>query len=208
MQFKLLVDKLKNSNQEALPAWEAHKLMAPAYRKNFTYEEVTPLNPKKASVLILLQEKEGSIFFPLILRNSYDGVHSDQVSFPGGKFEEQDKINFVTAKRETSEEIGIEVDKMNYVTQLSKLYIPPSNFLVTPFIAFLEKEVNYIKDKREVKKIIDISLDEILEDKYETTKTMNLYGLDFEVPIFNFQNLIIWGATAMILSEFKQVLKN
>ncbi len=208
MNYDSFIKKLTTSTQENLPGWDAQEHMSPPYRKNFTHEEVAVFKPKIASVLILIQEKDGKIVFPVTLRNSYEGVHSDQVSLPGGKYEESDKEEVFTAKRETSEEIGIPIDKINTISPLSQIYIPPSNFLVTPFLGYLKEPLDYIRDEIEVKQILDINIYDLLNDNHITEKSMDLYGMEFNVPIFSFNNLIIWGATAMILSEFKVIIKN
>ena len=145
--------------------------MSPPFRKIHNYEEIIKLKAKQSAVLILLYKKEKKPYLVLIERSSYKGVHSKQISFPGGKKEDQDINLKNTAKREAYEEIGIEIDKINIISELSYLYIPISNFIVFPFVATYTGNPTFIKDDKEVKKILEISIEDLLDKKNTISKT-------------------------------------
>lgn len=203
--FNNIIDKLKDLVLDELPGMETHLTMTP-YRR-LTKE--IPDNRRESSVLILLYEKEGEIYFPLILRKSYNGVHSNQMGFPGGKKEIFDESFYHTAIRETQEEIGVSTSKVNLIGELSSLYIPPSNFMVYPYLAYLKTPEILIKDPREVEEIIEIPLFSLLDDNLLGETTVELSSkMKLKTPYFNLQNKVVWGATAAILAEFKVLLKN
>jgi len=160
-----------------------------------------------AGVLLLIfpnSKNEPSLVF--MKRASYDGHHSGQISFPGGKFELTDKSLEETAIRETYEEIGIDINKIQVIGKLTELHIPISGFLVHPFVAWSESTLNFTVDKNEVEYLIFITLNELLnmpvsETSCEYKNTM------VRVPFYNIQNEMVWGATSMILSEFIEVLQ-
>ena len=160
-------------------------------------------NPYKiaAVALIIYPDIEKETRLILIERNQYEGVHSGQVSFPGGKQEINDSSLVQTALRESNEEIGINLDSLTLLKKLSKIYIPPSNFLVTPFLFFTDKNLNF-KHNNEVKNILTPSLSNVLKfqiKNYENQIVVN--------PYFLYNNFKIWGATAMILNELVEIIK-
>jgi len=160
-------------------------------------------NPYKiaAVALIIYPDEEKETRLILIERNQYEGVHSGQVSFPGGKQEINDSTLVKTALRESNEEIGINLDSLILLRKLSKIYIPPSNFLVTPFLFFSDKNLNF-EHNNEVKNILTPSLSNVLNfqiKNYENQIVVN--------PYFLYNNFKIWGATAMILNELVEIIK-
>ncbi len=191
-----------------LPGEAAHRLMAP-YRRT-TAEQVSrlPLSPRESAVMILLYTRKDIIHLVLIKRNTYEGVHSAQVSLPGGRQDSTDPSLTFTALRETFEEIGIEVRNENVIGQLSPLYIPPSNFLVTPYLAAIQEEPVFRPDPREVNYLIEIPLLHLLDESLVGETTVSpAQGIRMKVPCFTFENEIVWGATAAILCELKLLLK-
>ncbi|WP_348800331.1 NUDIX hydrolase [Flavobacterium adhaerens] len=202
LQIVLHLDSVKVSGEEA------HKIMAPEERikimENLASEE---LNPKNAGVLMLLYPKGGIMHLVLIVRNSYEGVHSSQIAFPGGKYEEGDKDFEQTALRETFEEIGILSDKIEIIKSFTHLYIPPSNFMVYPYLGICKEEVDFYPDAIEVAEIIELPLAILLSDSIVTDVKINTsYSKSVSVPVFKIDEHIVWGATAMMLSELKMVL--
>jgi 8-oxo-dGTP pyrophosphatase MutT (NUDIX family) len=166
-----------------------------------------PENPKRSAVLILLYASGKTIKFPLIVRPVYNGVHSGQVALPGGKHEESDKNLQVTAIRETEEETGILKKNVKIIGKLSELYIPPSNYLVTPFVGIHTVKPEFIPQESEVARIVETDVEKIMDEKNIFEKKMKLSsGVSVLTPYFDLNGLTVWGATAMILSEFKTVL--
>lgn len=146
--------------------------------------------------------------FILILRKTYKGVHSNQVGFPGGRLEIFDKNLEHTALRETEEEVGIPQEEVEIVKKLTKLYIPPSNFWVHPYVGLIEKTPNLVPQKSEVEKILEINIDELLNEKSLIKQKLSTsYASNIEVPAFSLSGHVVWGATAMMLSELKDLLK-
>lgn len=205
--FTNYIPKIRNAQ---LPAVNAHLKMAPASRKpTLTPDYYLNSNPRPSAVMMLFYPKAGEATLVLTKRNAYEGVHSAQVSFPGGKAELTDKDLEYTARRETEEEIGIPINTVNVVMEFSKLYIPPSNFLVTPFLGLLNEEPVFIPNPVEVAEIIELPLSVLLDDaSMEILSIETSIGLLTDVPVFNVNGHIVWGATAMILSELKETIKS
>lgn len=202
---KDLLRKIKNA---ALGGATAHGVFSPPYRPIFTYEEILKKNPKFASVNIVLYLRDNEWFFPLIVRSENErDRHSGQISLPGGKREDDD-LNFAeTALRETSEEIGLGKPFVRIIREMSPIYIPPSNFYVHPFISYGRKNPEFLLQESEAVEVIEFPVSSFLK----LPDSPDLMALDAaggkEVPVINFNGYIIWGATAMILSEFSQLLK-
>ena len=154
--FKHLIAILKKEINNTLPGKEAHKLMRPDI--SFTEEN----NARKSSILILLYPEENEIKTLLILRKEYNGFHSNQISFPGGKSENFDKSLIDTALREAHEEIGVDINSIKIIGQLTSLYIPISNFLVFPLLGYSYNKPILKKNNFEVEKIIEINISDLL----------------------------------------------
>jgi 8-oxo-dGTP pyrophosphatase MutT (NUDIX family) len=195
--------------KENLIGEEAHQKMSPPERLKFI-KEIDPatFNPRKAAVLMLFYPKNAQTHLVLIVRNEYKGVHSSQIGFPGGKVEVFDTSMEATALRETHEEIGIAPSQISVVKAFSELYIPPSNFSVLPFFGYSQEELLFTPDPREVFGIIELSLVDFLDENNFTTQTLETsYMKEIDLPVFKFGDKIVWGATGMMLSELKEVLK-
>jgi 8-oxo-dGTP pyrophosphatase MutT (NUDIX family) len=205
--FNEFIGRLKYRLALPLPGANAHWMMAHPYRKqNFLYRN-EPEDAKKGSVLILLYLVDNSVTTTLIVRQDYDGVHSGQVAFPGGKFEEADIDLKTTALRETSEEIGIIPSEIEIVGQLTKLYIPPSNFLVHPFIGITNFKPSFHPDTSEVKEVLEVNIHRLLDNSIIGEKEILLANkMRVRSPYFDINGHTVWGATAMILSELRQIL--
>ncbi|WP_236688508.1 NUDIX hydrolase [Flavobacterium akiainvivens] len=191
-----------------LPAINAHLKMAPVERaKTLNKDYYSNNNPRNSSVLILCYPKNQQSCFILIQRNTYTGIHSAQVSFPGGKQEANETLE-QTALREAYEEVGILPGGVNMIMSLSSIYIPPSNFLVYPFLGVINESPEFIPSPDEVERIIEVPLEKLLDDNsIINTTVMVSYRDNIMVPAFTFNNNIVWGATAMILAEFKEIIK-
>ena len=196
------IQSLKKKLNEPLPGMDAHLKMTP-YRRLI---KVIPDDRREGAVLLLLYMKDGELFFPLIQRHEYKGVHSNQVSFPGGKVETGDDNLLHTAIRETEEEIGVPRKLIENFGALTELYIPPSNFMVSPFVGFISGEPTFVKEEREVKEILEVSLLDFLENSpIKETEVVIGDGIKLKTPYFELNNKVVWGATAAILQEFKEI---
>ena len=171
--------------------------------------DIEQQKPKQAAVMAVfypgLQEETR---FVLILRKTYKGVHSNQVGFPGGRVEEQDDDLMQTALRETEEEVGIPRREVTVLRELTRLYIPPSNFWVQPYMGLMERTPLLVPQEEEVESVLEIDIDEFLSDSCLTTQTLSTsYAKNIKVPAFLLHGHVVWGATAMMLSEMKDILK-
>ena len=211
--LKRIIPKLKLSN---LNSKTSQIKLAPSFRKEFIKLNSNKLlNSKKAAVIAALYEYDNEVRLILILRNTYNGVHSNQIGFPGGRVEDYDKTLFDTAIRETYEEIGVRVQKNELIRELHEIYIPPSNFNVYPFLVILNHPPSFVKDDKEVKEVITIDLESLLNCKITQTqipipaklKELNIQN-DVEVPAFKLAGYNVWGATAMMLSEIRDLIND
>lgn len=201
-----LLKYLEQRLQQELPGKLAHQEAAP-YR-NIDYDSLDLKTVRKSGVLILLYEKQAEPHIVLIERPIYKGTHSGQIALPGGKVEESDKDIVHTALREANEEVGVLMDDVEVVGQLSDVYIPVSNFLVSPVIGFVNYAPNFIAQEREVADIIELQLQKLINTQYLATDNIKLSnGLKLQVPVFQFNQKTIWGATALMLNELRWVLR-
>jgi 8-oxo-dGTP pyrophosphatase MutT (NUDIX family) len=205
--LQLNINILKNALQLPLPGEMIQLQMAPTNRPNINIETLKETEYKKSAVMVLLcQDEENGTFIPLIERETYKGVHSGQISLPGGKLDTRDESLEQTAKRECSEEIGLQ--NFELLSPLTSLYIPVSGFLVQPFLGFVTiKNPNFVKQEREVKTILKLKVKDLLNDSF--IKHGNLSpDAALKHSYFDIDNYKIWGATAMILNEVKVLIKN
>lgn len=165
------------------------------------------LPPRPGGVMILLYEDDSHIKFPLIKRAEYLGAHSGQISLPGGKAE-ADEDGVATALRECYEEIGIQQDQINVIGRLSDFFVMPSNFMVTPVIGVIDYKPFFKPDPYEVVKILEADLLSIMEDDAIREKEILAAGkYRMMAPHFEVQGEVVWGATAMMLNEFRIILQ-
>lgn len=207
MEFKSFLALISDLDSAALGGLNSQFKMMPALRKTFNDAQISQLNPKKAGVLALFYPNAYSeTCFLLTLRANYKGVHAAQISFPGGKFEKHDIIIKNTALRETFEEVGIPKEEISIKKQLTDTFIPPSNFLVSPFIGITVNTPKFDYN-HEVKEIIEVKLTDLLDENSLTVKNLSTsYMTNIDVPCYKLNNYTVWGATAMILSEIKDLL--
>lgn len=209
MSSHSFIELLKAQLLLPLPGKEAQKKMAPYRRLVYDIPDIAALNPKKGSILILIYPHQNQYLTAYIKRTEYKGVHSGQVSFPGGKFDPTDIKPENTALREAQEEIGINASGVEIIGRLTELYIPPSNFLVSPFVGFVSSKPIFEIEKREVASLIEVNLNTILDASENVTTTLIKTGSDIVItaPAYQIQGYVVWGATAMITSEFIEVMK-
>ena len=201
-------EKLAQRLHEPLPGAAAHEaaraLSANGLRPKFDHL----LPPRPGGVLILLYPDGGHIRFPLTKRSEYKGTHSGQISLPGGKAEGTETI-IETALREGEEEIGIDRNDVTVLGTLTNFFVIPSNYIVTPIVAMTSRRPVFVPQEREVVKILEGDVEELV--KVDALKTKDIivaktYGLN--APYFDIDGEIVWGATAMMLNEFRLVLRD
>ena len=204
----ILIENIIKKLKQPLPGKEAHKELAP-YRNEIELDFKNK-NPKIASILLLIYPKNDSLFFCLIQRNEYEGTHSNQISFPGGKNESGESMK-ETALRETMEEIGVDPISINIIGELTQVFIPPSNFLIHPFVGYCDFTPVFKPNKREVKKIIEVNIKALFKKDVIKVKKMSFKKssgkIKFDVPYLDLNNEIVWGATSVILNEFRKMLQ-
>lgn len=205
-KFNALTVSLKERLQYQLPGEKGQLKMSPqpsAPRFNKKSWETA----RKGAVLILLYPGKDDVYFPLIRRPEYNGVHSGQVALPGGARDDNDQDLIETALREAEEEVGLDKQKVNVIGELSELYIPPSNFLVKPIVGIVDYQPKFKKDPFEVAAIIEAQLTPFYDASYAgKTIVHTAYGSIKNTPFYPVADQVVWGATAMILGEFSMVL--
>jgi 8-oxo-dGTP pyrophosphatase MutT (NUDIX family) len=210
MDFKAFVDNIKEKMEKPLPGLKSQLKMAGMRRLlRGGGVVIPPDDAKKSAVLALFYPTDGKVYLAFIKRTEYPGVHSGQISFPGGGWEERDKDLVDTALRETEEEIGVDRKAVIAIGKLTELFIPPSNFLVTPVVAYINKRPDFSPDPDEVDRILEIPLDAFLDDSNIREKDITIFPAEtLSVPSYYIEGNVIWGATAMIVSELVDVIRN
>jgi len=206
MQFPLIA-QLENRLKLPLPGIEAQFKMAPSIRTPMSFDDMMKNEPVKSSVLILLYPRNGELSIVLIKRNEYDGMHSNQISLPGGKMDATDHDEAHTALREAEEETGVIAKDIKLLGQLTTFYVQPSNFIVYPFVGYIPYTPEFKPDKNEVQYLIEATVN-LIRDKAIVKKTdiKTTRGIIIEAPYYDISGQIVWGATAMMLSEFIIIL--
>jgi 8-oxo-dGTP pyrophosphatase MutT (NUDIX family) len=204
MNLDTVKSRLSSQIKFELPGKAFQYEMASYHRSNYQ-SEVTN-SAKTSAVTILLYLKNETWFFTLIQRPNYDGPHGGQVALPGGKKDNSDINLKHTAIRETYEEIGVLLNENEIIGELTELYIPVSNSIVTPFVATINYEPSFILQEREVLEVIECRITDLLvQDNKQITSISINENLKIKTPYFLFNDKIVWGATAMMLNEFKRI---
>lgn len=202
-----IIQLLQSRLAEALPGRKAHELMLGRV-KNMPAE--LPDNVRQSAVLCLLFLFNGELHVLLMKRREDHTAHSGQVSFPGGRFEPEDDGYLHTALREAQEEVGLLPDKLTVLGALSPLYIPVSNFNVNPYVAFADYRPEYKLSHAEVSYVLELPVRELFHPnrKIMTDVLSPAHpGSTFRVNAYKINDTIIWGATAMILSELEWLMR-
>jgi 8-oxo-dGTP pyrophosphatase MutT (NUDIX family) len=208
--FEYQINKLTATIAKGLPGTVAHTGMAPAHRNRLINNSKGPEFARKSSVLILLfPDEQGEINTAFIKRVEYDGVHSGQVAFPGGQFEKTDIDLTATALREAEEEVGVKATSVTVIGKLSDLFVPPSNFIISPVLAKCLFRPEFIPDGKEVAEVFTVPLKHFLNPQFKGEYEIPYRnGEMIRIPGYYFKNFLIWGATAMILNELLQLAKD
>ncbi|WP_296621780.1 CoA pyrophosphatase [Marivirga sp.] len=198
---------LEERLQKPLPGDAAHQqMMAQPIGQRFKMQYEKP--PRKGAVMIVLYPDEGKIYFPLMQRPPYQGIHGGQVSLPGGKMEDSDGNLIETAIRETFEEIGVKISDKEVIGTLSDLNVTASNFMVKPVVSILHRKPEFIRDPREVEQIFKAEVQHLIHPQtLQVTELTVAQEIRLKAPFFDIEEKVVWGATAMILSEFVEILK-
>ncbi len=210
MTFQEFEKKIVKIAKMQLPGESVQFKMAPMERlaemKRLAYKKNTA---KRAGVMALFYPgNDNKTNLALILRKTYKGVHSAQIGFPGGKFEKEDITLQETALRETEEEVGVLRASVCVLKQLTEVYIPPSDFFVQPFVGLTNTTPQFILQKEEVEELIEVPLVHFMDDSIKTIQILSTsYAKNIEVPAFMLNNHLVWGATAMMLNEVREMLK-
>jgi len=207
VELDALTDYLHRRLAEPLPGLAAAQQMSARLANGSRIRMNHEKPPKEGSVMILLYPDEQTIRFPLIQRPEYPGVHSGQMALPGGK-REPGEDGIQAALRETQEEVGIHAAEIEIIGTLSSFYVFASNFQILPVIGRLHRKPLFIPQEEEVAEVISADLRHLLDERYlkETDITVG-GGFELRAPYFDLEGKIVWGATAMMLNEFKTILK-
>lgn len=210
MDFRDFEKRIVNVTKLELPGESVLFKMAPMERLQELRREAKNINDaRRAGVMSLFYPSEDfETRLILILRKTYKGVHSAQVGFPGGKLELEDNTIQDAALRETEEEVGISREKISVLKELTEIYIPPSNFFVQPFLGITTQQPTFQLQEDEVEALIEVKLQDFMNDINITSQILSTsYATSLEVPCFKLNGHIVWGATAMMLNEVRELLK-
>jgi len=210
MNFNFFEQQISKIKDLPLPGEASQYKMAPESRlEELQGINISQKNPRRAGVMALFYPTNNmGTNLLLILRKTYKGVHSNQVAFPGGKEEKSDDGLLTTALRETYEEVGVAPKDITVIKEISEIFIPPSNFMVQPYIGLYRNPKPFVKQDAEVELILEVPVSDFLDDTLVVSKKMTTsYAVDIEVPAFKLNGYIVWGATAMMMNEIKELLK-
>lgn len=188
-----------------LPADKAHQKMM-RHRKSIDQLGGLSKDARKSAVLLLLYPKNGILNTVFIQRPIYEGVHSGQIALPGGKLEKTDQSLQAAAFREADEELNIKPNDLEFIGQLTPLYVPPSNFIIHPFIAFQDSIPEFKADPMEVQSFIECPIHQFVGDDKIKETSVTVRGSRLKTMAFSLEEHIIWGATGMILKEFTDLI--
>ena len=207
MQLDDLSLYLTNRLREPLPGLEASKLMSARLTNGSRIRMNHERPAKEGSVMILLYQDDATVRFPLIQRPEYPGVHSGQMALPGGK-KEKNEDSIQAALRETQEEIGVHAGEIEVIGSLSSFYVFASNFQIQPVIGRINRKPMFIPQEEEVAEIVSADIYHLMDDAFHKEKDITVgEGFELRAPYFDLEGKVVWGATAMMLNEFKLILK-
>jgi len=208
MQFTNFSQLLQKRLRQALPGDKARYVMAPELRQIKGFVMPNRDTARIAGVLLMLYPHNNTIYTALMKRVDDGYPHSGQISFPGGRKELEDANLQITALRETEEEFGVNRDLITIIGQLTELYIPASNSLVYPSIGILQQRPHFTPNKKEVDHIIEVSLPYLLNPNIIKQGTIRASThISLKAPYYDINGQVLWGATAMMMSEFLSLAK-
>lgn len=202
------ISGLKGKIRQGLPGVEAQLLMSPSIRANSNGSgSLNGQSPQSAVLILFFPDDDNEVRLVLIKRQTYEGPHSGQVSFPGGKREEVDRSLEQTALREAFEEVGVNPEKVELIGRLTPLYIPVSNMMVQPVVGFTAETPDFHPNLQEVDHIITVPVGQLFDAKNKSVRVISVQNTPITAPYYNVNGEFVWGATAMILAELEVVLK-
>lgn len=206
--FDKFTEDLQQAFSHPLPGKAAHELLKPYLKINKNIEPPQLVKPKNAAVMTLIYPSDNIPTLLFIERPVYDGAHSGQIAFPGGKFEKGDSSFLDAALRETKEEIGIERQHIKVVGALSEVFVLASNFMVYPFVGLLNEVPALRLEEKEVANTLEIPLYRFFEPDIIKEKVIkNALGFNLMAPYYDLDGKVLWGATAMMVSELCAIIK-
>lgn len=204
-RYKLSAELVRHAlNLEGFNSEQAQKLMMPVPRGVRLPD--MPGQPRLGGVLVVLFQKDDQTQLVLTRRRDDLNAHAGQISFPGGRKEGDEPLR-TTALREAEEEIGINSEQLEVLGELSPLYIPPTDYEVHPFVAWYTGNLNFKRQVTEVAEIILVPLKDLLEPANQFEEPWEIRGYQVQVPFYLVDGHKVWGATAMMLSEFLERLR-
>lgn len=209
MVFEQFKEGLQQAFTQPLPGKSAQDLLKPYIRLYKSMDAPQLPNSREGAVMSLIYPVNNVPHILFIERPVYQGVHSGQIAFPGGKMEKNDNTHLDAALRETHEEVGIVKDQIEIVGPLSNVYVLASNFVVYPFVGVLQERPVLIPDKIEVANTLEVPLYHFFQPEIiKETTIKSAIGINLRAPYYDLNGKILWGATAMMISELCAVIKN
>ena len=204
----MTIEALRQKFTSKLPGEAAQDRMSPQPKYVEGKEGIHQGLPINSAVMLLLIPHQGDLAIPFIKRTNVGKYHGGQIALPGGKTEPGDGNSLHTALRECEEEIGVTSKEVTVIGELSDVYIPLSNFNITPFVGTIPEMPNFVLSKNEVEKVIIIPLKDLLDDRNKTSQVLDRQEQKIIAPGYKIGENFIWGATAMMIAELEALVKN
>ena len=201
----MIIDSIEKALKKPTPGFEAQRKMLTRPRPGTRTVSKGENTGIEAGVLILLYFREDCVYLVLTLRTERVESHQGQISLPGGRKESGESLQ-QTALRETQEELGVNPKSLKVLGELTPLYIPPSTYCIYPTVAFASEQPDFLLEPREVAEVIEVPLEHLIDSKNVQEEKRTIRSVELIVPYFSFENHKIWGATAMVLSEFVEIV--
>ena len=209
MMFEAFAQRLKLRLTGPLPGPDLHARMAPPHRESIDVDRARNRPHKEGAVLVLLYPSvdglAGDVSTVFTVRRADLRHHGGQISFPGGRRESGESLE-MAAIREAEEEVGIDRTMIDVIGLLTPLFIPPSQFIVHPFVAVTNTSPEFRVEEREVERILEVPISRLRDPSSRQMQEWEIRGEKSQVPCFKIGESKIWGATAMITSELLELI--
>lgn len=163
---------------------------------------------RRAGVLLMFYPKRGAPHVLFTKRSKEVAEHKGEISFPGGAYDPEDETILQTALRESREELGLNVNELEILGELDDVYVPPTRFLITPFIAFAREPPKPRPSASEISEVIEIPVSELLDPSILREELRGAGGMKRYLQFYNYEDHVIWGATARILKQFLDLVSS